>query len=223
MLTPMSPDTSPVDFPAFSPLSNTSDYSPNEPQALITDEGYSILNVDEIQCDDTTSETKPIEKPSQLTLFTKEQEPLRFTRTGSLPLTRHKPANISPPKKPPRLLNSITTPLTDNNNSDYAILSSLDSSALSQNGRHSMSGKEHCTVSSPVTSNIKTMTLPNKAARIIPPKPQAYRNRSQSHNMQSSLCTTINSNDYTSSVEVKCDSKKNGTLLLISATLKDNY
>ena len=190
VLTPVMSDTSPVDCPTFSPLQNGhSDSSLNEANNLITDEGYTILNLDELQ---DNSDAKPTITP----LTSTKLNPLEFRRVGSSPLFVENP-NIIPPKKPPRLFNAIVTTPAVNNDPDYTILSSLE------NNTPSAKDISDCSV--------KTMTLPIKGTCKIPPKPQAYRNRSLSQT--TGIGKNLNSNNLINSVEVKPETKKNGMLL----------
>ena len=180
LLTPIS--TSPVDTPTFSSMT---DSSPDETKNIVTDEGYTILNVDNLQTNKPTKE-------------------LELKRVGSLPLENN--SKRIPPKKPPRLNMSEKTKITPavNNDSNYTILSSLETSVMSLNDKPPATELND-------RNSIKTMTMPSKAKHGTPLKPPAYRMRSQSQTIASCINVSFNaSNNHTNSVEVKPEAKNKG-------------
>ena len=199
-----------MDHPTFSPLPTNEPDSPQDQLApLINDEGYSVLNIQD--CNDIV--TEPVRKKF-------------FTRTNSLPqsnstATSNNDVTVSqtqqerlPPKKPPRRMTSSN--LSPTYSSEYTILSSVDSDVGSFIEKQNMMSSNTNGVA-PSTDNVKllkTMTIASHGTRPVPPKPAAYRFRSQSHNVDNKLDLKSVSAEYTKSVEVKPE-KQQGNLSIV--------
>ena len=207
LLTPLSPEST---SPTFSPLStNESNSPPDELGPIISDEGYSVLNIQD--CDDIV-EDYPVKKS--------------FTRANSLPpvnsitpnsndvTTSQTQQEMLPPKKPPRRMTSTNLSPTDlYSPSEYTVLSSVDSDVgLFIEQQNIMLSNDYEVVPSidvkpDSVINQKTMTIASHGTRPVPPKPAAYRPRSKSHNVDNKLSIKSVPVDYTKSVEVATDSK----------------